>query len=439
MNQKQKNTILEYLITITIAIITFTTPLIIKLINKSTTIPGTYPYYYAKQTQKIISLNTQWIIFITLGIITTILFQTLIKQYTNKKQITIFSTIIFILSPTTLYLTTFSSIYLIPLTSILTFLNLNEQGYKKTALITLIPTLFIDWLTFYTTLSTIFFYLVYKKEKHPLNPAQFLPLYTILYLITNQIMKQPIILEKIPDQNILPTLLSEFGKQHGITIFTFSLATITLIYLWKKRSKNIPLYALMTVLTILYTQLSPQTLIFATPLISILAGYALHKIIQRKWAIKTIQILTIIIISYGIISTGITYTVQKTSSPPTEETIKSLEKIKDENQIQGKTLSHPEKGFWIKYTELDPFITYKTKNYSQKKNITQKIFQSRDLKETLELTRKNNISTIIIDKKMKKEQVWDSKNQGLLFLLRNPRFIRIYKTPNIEAWKIKPE
>ena len=72
-----------------------------------------------------------------------------------------------------------------------------------------------------------------------------------------------------------------------------------------------------------------------------------------------------------------------------------------------------------------------------KNNITQEIFKSREFKRTVQLLEDNKISIIWIDKSMKNGQVWNSNDEGLLYMFRNDRFLKIYDTNGIEIWRFK--
>ena len=69
--------------------------------------------------------------------------------------------------------------------------------------------------------------------------------------------------------------------------------------------------------------------------------------------------------------------------------------------------------------------------------ISEEIFQSRDLKTVVSLLSQNNIRYIFIDEKMKEGLVWKRPDQGMLLLLKNNEtFKNIYDQDNMEIWEV---
>jgi hypothetical protein len=64
------------------------------------------------------------------------------------------------------------------------------------------------------------------------------------------------------------------------------------------------------------------------------------------------------------------------------------------------------------------------------------LLRSRDLRRTQALVEAGNITYVWIDPAMKEGQVWDSKDDGLLFLLRKGHFARVYDEDGIELWRL---
>ena len=65
------------------------------------------------------------------------------------------------------------------------------------------------------------------------------------------------------------------------------------------------------------------------------------------------------------------------------------------------------------------------------------IFYSRNLKKTISLLDKYDISYILIDSEMKQGQVWTEKEEGLFFLFSNSEsFKKIYDKKGIEIWRV---
>jgi len=86
------------------------------------------------------------------------------------------------------------------------------------------------------------------------------------------------------------------------------------------------------------------------------------------------------------------------------------------------------------------FVSDRGKNLSQRLNITDSIFNSRDLFYTGRLLKDNNITYIFIDDLMLSSLIWTEEDQGLNFLFRNNEtFKKIYSNPTTEIWEFSWE
>ncbi|MBW2988144.1 hypothetical protein KY318_01425, partial [Candidatus Woesearchaeota archaeon] len=70
-------------------------------------------------------------------------------------------------------------------------------------------------------------------------------------------------------------------------------------------------------------------------------------------------------------------------------------------------------------------------------NRTLSLLYSRNLKHTKQTLKQYNISYILITKKMLSGGVWNSADEGLLFLLRNNEtFKRVYEVNGNQVWQV---
>ena len=80
-----------------------------------------------------------------------------------------------------------------------------------------------------------------------------------------------------------------------------------------------------------------------------------------------------------------------------------------------------------KEKEIEELIFDYSPDVEQRYNDSITTFNSRNLKNTMTILDKYNVTYIWIDKKMKTGQVWEKENQGLLFLLKNTQlFLKYY-------------
>lgn len=238
-------------------------------------------------------------------------------------------------------------------------------------------------------------------------------------------------------QNIPINLITDLGGEIGFGIFNIFLAIIGLYVVWKIK-KQILSYFLLAVLIIISFYYNSMN-IYLTFIISIFAGYGFFTLIKMKWKIKTIKLLTIMLIVCGLLFSSISYINRLSNSPPDNEIINSLEWLA--TQPQGMVFSHYTNGFWIetianKSVFLDPLISC-TPSSDIKLNASNEIFYSRNLEKTKYFLNKYNISYIWIDNAMRQGKVWTQEEQGLLFLFRNSEtFKNIYSSKEVEIWKV---
>jgi hypothetical protein len=436
----KKNTVT--LISIFASVIVIFATFIIRLMSHNQTLIGEYSYsYFTPTTPNLfstiissvnLSLSGYWAFPLIGTIILILLAYRLIGINLQETEKRLANLGFFILSPTILYLSNYLSPYLLGLILIFTSLNLIHSKYPLTASIPLIFTLFFDWLTAIATILLVLPYLAYIKKKRIITP---LLSYAIAFVIVHILTPRPFFFETFPNNQFTISLLSDFGSIHGFGIFTILLAVIGFALSWKYKSTLTPTYVSI-ILLILLTTYNPHALIFLSPLLAGFAAWAFICFWQRKWSLPLIRFLTIATIIYGVIFSSVAFVDRVAASPPTTEVFESMQEIKDTTTPTEVILSHPEKGFWIEYgAKRTPFITYGDKKYDLKWEQTQKIFASRDLTEVTTFLEENNISMIWIDKKMKTGQVWDENAEGLLFLLRNERFKRVYFRNKVEVWR----
>lgn len=242
-------------------------------------------------------------------------------------------------------------------------------------------------------------------------------------------------------QKIFGLFVSDMGAMLGFDVFYIILGLIGLVLSWRKKREYLPFYFIFVPLLIL-TLFYHDLIIFLNLGVAYLVALAFVKILSRKWSLKIIKKLTVIIIVVGLFFSITSFMMRVSGLGPGEEVVEAGDFLKI--QEQGVVLSHHDYGLWIQYfgeqaTVLDTHSFYKPEN-ALSYNKSNEIFNSYSLKTTKSLMDDLNISYIVITEDMRDGLVWTEKEQGLLFLLRNNEtFKNIYSNIYIEVWKYLDE
>jgi hypothetical protein len=243
----------------------------------------------------------------------------------------------------------------------------------------------------------------------------------------------------IESKNILQQTITELGAEYGIGMFAFLLALLGIIISWKNKHRFFIIY-LLTLFLLIFSYHFRYTLFYLIFLISYFGGIGFSRIIYRKWDIILIKRLSILAIISGLLFSTVSYLNIVSKSLPNKNVKESLEWLNSHSEQNDTVLSHYSRGFWIEYfakraVVMDSLFTY-IPDLKQRFYDSNRIFLSRDLRETKKLLNRYNVTYIFIDEKMKHGLVWQNKKQGLLFLLRNKEtFENIYNKNKVEIWK----
>jgi len=391
-----------------------------------------------------------------------------IESYYFINQFSIFPDFIFRIFP---LFFGFFSLYLF-------YLLLNILGFKKnisimSTLLLLISTPFI-YVSNYFTLHFLFlfinfaaFYLFFRKEKYLylfsiplfLSTALFgiYAIITILFLAMNiftikrhsgqsfafSITILVFMLASlpsawlIPNQHYLQILISDFGADIGIAISSLILAFFGFLKTWRQKYKLLFVYFVAIVLFVACRYLY-FAVIYLNILIVVFAAKALDGLLSKKWELKFIKQISAIALLCTFLFSSISFVDRISNDQPSDAVVKSLVFLR--KQEEGRVFSHPEKGFWITYYADKPIFSDSLIFDENMKNISQILYYSRDFSNSTKLLDENGIKYIWIDEKMKNGQVWTKPEQGLLFLFVDKKlFTRIYNKSGIEIWEYHPE
>ena len=374
-----------------------------------------------------------------LGMLFVLIFYLILKEFEIEIKERFFMSLILIISPTFIYLSTVSNSYSVPIFLILLgvyFLLKKNIIFKFFSLIAF--ALATSFSLFNALLIMFIFiaYMIKKKSKKYMIPLLVIMLISAAFTPAYFQNKTDV----LPKENILQNNISDLGALAGVGVFSILLAFAGFFLMWKKKKKytfTILLFFIM-LLSLFYVNYASFYMSFV---LAVLAGYSFVAVISMKWEVKSIKNLTILLIICGLTFSTISYLDRISNMQPDKEIIKSLDWLKHYSEPDEIVFSHYSKGFWINAVAERPTVTDKMFEYypsaKEKFNDSLEIFYSRNLENTKTLLNKYNISYIWIDNEMKQGLVWEKEQQGLLFLFRNNEtFNNIYNNKGIEIWQV---
>src|SRR3989344_5835427 len=295
------------------------------------------------------------------------------------------------------------------------------------------------------TMFTLPFFLIilYKKETrvyHLLSIAAIIAILAFFYLPSFAQYGFP----EIPDfesRNPLFNLFSDLGSNFGISLFLVFLAFFGLKRIWKEKYAHLRIYfGLLAVILLLF--IGASFVIYSALILAPLAAAGILYLWSSNWESQIIKDLTILILILGLLFSSVSFINDFKNIEPSEEKINSLLFIKENTPKESVVLSHHSYGIWInsiasRKNVIDDYQLY-APEINQRYQDTQEIFSSRNLEKTKSLLNKYSINYIYLTKEMKQGTVWQSEEQGLLFVLKfsNQDFTKIYDKEGNEVWKV---
>ncbi|RJQ17256.1 hypothetical protein C4573_04355 [Candidatus Woesearchaeota archaeon] len=353
----------------------------------------------------------------------------------RKERNYLFIIFLFIASPVFIYV--FSSLNAL---SAIIFLNLlgffiflQKRGWLSCFVFAIIP--FIDVLAFFLTAILLMSYAVYQKYKirdvYIIIVVSLLPL---MYMIT----QNTISIHQYFDLTGIHELFVEFGVLAGISLPLLILAIIGIAIKWPQQRLLFAAYLLL-ILFFIGAMYSTMITIYLGFLLPFFGGFALRYFLERKWSIQVLRNITLLLIFCSLLFSVISFVDQTTQEKPNPEMVHALTILKDFSDKQELVFSSPQNGFFIeKYAERKAFLdgkSYEYPDYTIKKETYETLIASRNFETTSALLEKNNIQYFYIDTQMK-QQLWNNREDGLLFLLmRSRNFVRIYASADIEIYQ----
>ena len=226
--------------------------------------------------------------------------------------------------------------------------------------------------------------------------------------------------------------ISDLGGTYGFSIFALLLAIVGAVLVWEHKQKYYAAYAIFIVFLIA-SFFFPHLLVFASVVISALAGAALAKLSQRKWELGFLRQAALLVLFCGLLFSSISHAVALADIPPTPAFFKALE------FPPGIVLTHENYGFWVEAAGhkavMDPLWKELLEPDDQSWDAAA-IFRTTDLTQTNLLLKKYNITHVLITPEMEHGLLWEREEQGLDFVVKNSEtFKRIETGSNIGVWR----
>jgi len=387
----------------------------------------------------LLNVNTLRFIFpFIFGIFSFVFFYLIIKKI--KPEVASIASLLFIVSPSFLYLFSTNSKHGPALMLILIGLYSYLTKNKKISIISFGLSAFFSFFLSLIPLILMFFYEFRNK-----NLRSFLYLLVIDF-VAFMLQFKSILFSGLPDTifgikdfslaSIFTVLFSDFGSKFGISLFLFLLAIFGIYYKWHDKLRYVLIYLILLILLIASFYL-PQLLFVLFTSLAILAAYGLFGIISYEWKSDILKKITILIVLCGLLFSSLSYISRIPEFTPTGDFIEGLNYL--EGLEEGIVFSHYSRGTYISYAKkpnfMDTKFTY-APDFNQRYEDSERILHGKNIKETVALINRYNIKYFWIDKELR-EKLWGKNDIELLFLLKySPEnFEKIFDNGDVEIYE----
>ena len=389
----------------------------------------------------LLSFNPVFLSFylpIILGILSFILFYLILNRI--NYNLSIAGSLLFISSPSFIYLFTISNKYGISifLSLLAVYLYINKKE--------LLSCLCIPLIGFFSLASSIFLlsiyliYSIFKKEKLIYFYLSLILTFLAGYMQFGKLTGvSGLFFVNRGFSYFLQNLVSDFGGRFGIGIFMILLAFIGIFILWKDKYRFVLIYLLFLALLSL-SYFFDFIIFYLNILIVILVGLALISLYQMRWENNYIKFLIILILICGLIFSSVSFINRLVGDEPRKELNEGIFYLSRQPDDY-VAFSHYTRGDWIAYAGKKNVMD---SNFFNAPDLYGRFYDSdtllhtQDINTALEIVKKYNINYIFIDKEMKSGLVWNDDNSELLFILKNDkRFKKAFDNNYVEIWRVE--
>jgi hypothetical protein len=257
--------------------------------------------------------------------------------------------------------------------------------------------------------------------------------FSVLFLSGFSAWAYGIISPSITFQNFLSDIVADFGGLFGLGVFHIILAVIGLIITWKQRITIPAAYVSIIYLFGAMGVFGSHVIVYSVFTVAFFSAVTVNSLINFKWESRLVKNLTLLVILCGILFSTISYANRIAALEPNPEIVNSLLWLRQ--QSPGKVLSHHSNGFWIEYFSNKSVVVDELNKNALGKNVSL-LFASRNLETAKQMLDAHGVTYIWIDQAMKNGEVWQSPEEGFLFLFRNNEtFKKLDERFGIETWQ----
>jgi hypothetical protein len=219
----------------------------------------------------------------------------------------------------------------------------------------------------------------------------------------------------------------ELGQFGGISIFVFLCGLIGFSQCWEKSK-----FANFGPLLIIFLAFFVNGLyIYGAIMCAIYASIFVSKLYLTDWVNSYLKVSSIILLYLFVIIVFFSFVESTILQSPSLEDVRTYDKVTEHVFTHLGTVASPSTDvviFSSRHTErtLATFLSSEIRYSYLLDETRQQIYDSLSLNQTLFELETSGVTHILITPQMKNGQIWNSSNQGLLFLLRDEKvFIRL--------------
>ncbi|MBI5797606.1 hypothetical protein HZA98_01740 [Candidatus Woesearchaeota archaeon] len=378
-----------------------------------------------------------------LGILSVLLVERILKHFSKDATFIYLSLLLFILSPSFIYLFSFTnSLFIAFFLSLAGFYLFIEKKFKFWVIpIVLVLPLFNLIVTGLFLLLLCFYSFFVRKDRKKL--FFILLLFSILvtglyygYIFYKAGLPQQIDLVQGGNFHLLGSLFYDLGSAYGLSIFISLLGALGILLFWGEKYEHLFIFfSVLLFLTLAF--FIPESSLVLNLFLIILAAKGFIFLAERKWTHEYYHYFILLVILSGFVFSAISQMNTILNTEPNEAELEAIAFLAE--QESGVVFSDYSKGSWITSSGHENVMD---ENYvfapdsKERLRDSQELFASRDLNRTSELFAKYDIRYVWIDSSMK-NKLWDYDTDGLLFILQYTKsFNRIYDKDGVEIWKV---
>lgn len=380
---------------------------------------------------------------LALGILAILLFYMLANRILQRPFELLLACLVLVLSPAFISAYVSFSIYSFAIVLILLGILLLEsrKNYFIIALLILATVPFFGITALIAELFLISMFAIFRKDDSKRYWGILLVCAVIGFILSRfvpytNISQLPDFINKIPLQGFL----SDLGGLYGLSLFAVFAGVIGFFRMCTDQKHHVTLYLLFLLAFAYSLFVNSQINIFLSFILAILAANGIIWLFSAKWQLPLLKTMSIGLVLYGILFSGIAYARVISTDAPGAHLIDALRYMK-QNESFGLVLSSYDNSEYITYYAERPVLLSETSiNAKDLKKEIDSFYQLRNIQKIADFCTKYNVTYLLITPEMKDGGVWESPNQGMLFVLQKSNiFIKIYDKDGVEIWKFAGE